>query len=186
VRETEKGYLAKCPAHEDQNPSLKIDQGNDGRVLLHCHAGCPVEAMTTAIGVRMRDLFHRADWKDRGGGGRQKHSANESNIRMPSRRQPESRDSDRSHNHATDAVDSNAQTAPPSGLTLEEYAQQKRFPMEFLRDLQAAPILEARASTSGGSRGLGEMDADGFPLLRGQFSPRHVLPSRFARQRMAL
>jgi DNA primase len=31
--------MAKCPAHNDNNPSLSIREV-DGRVLVHCHAGC--------------------------------------------------------------------------------------------------------------------------------------------------
>src|SRR5262249_11132672 len=33
-------YMARCPAHDDRNPSLAIREGNDGRPLVHCHAGC--------------------------------------------------------------------------------------------------------------------------------------------------
>jgi len=144
VRETGKGYLAKCPVHEDQNPSLKIDQGDDGRVLLHCHAGCSVEAITTAIGVRMRDLFHRTDRDERRG---EKHPENDSNIRTPSKKRPESKNSDPSHERSTDAVASNAQTAPPSGLTLEEYAQKKRLPHR----VSSRPWLEPNLSERGPS-----------------------------------
>jgi putative DNA primase/helicase len=32
-------WLAKCPAHEDRNPSLAIRQAGD-KVLVCCHAGC--------------------------------------------------------------------------------------------------------------------------------------------------
>lgn len=32
--------IRQCPAHEDSSPSLSCSQGDDGRVLLHCHAGC--------------------------------------------------------------------------------------------------------------------------------------------------
>ena len=32
-------WIAKCPAHDDKNPSLSIRDA-DGKVLLHCHAGC--------------------------------------------------------------------------------------------------------------------------------------------------
>ncbi len=32
-------WTAKCPSHEDRNPSLSIREAN-GKVLVHCHAGC--------------------------------------------------------------------------------------------------------------------------------------------------
>lgn len=51
------GWAARCPAHEDHNPSLSISEGDDGRVLLHCHAGCSVEAVLSAIGLKASDLF---------------------------------------------------------------------------------------------------------------------------------
>ena len=34
------GYVACCPAHEDRSPSLSLRDADDGRVLVHCHAGC--------------------------------------------------------------------------------------------------------------------------------------------------
>src|ERR687895_224616 len=70
ARETAKGYQAKCPAHEDQAPSLSLTEGEEGRVLLYCHAGCSAEVIMSAIGLRMRDLFQRSDQK---GGGRGDH-----------------------------------------------------------------------------------------------------------------
>lgn len=33
-------WVARCPAHDDAAPSLSIGTGDDGRVLLHCFAGC--------------------------------------------------------------------------------------------------------------------------------------------------
>ena len=33
-----KSWMAPCPAHDDRNPSLSIDENNDGRVLIRCHA----------------------------------------------------------------------------------------------------------------------------------------------------
>jgi len=55
-KKADKGWKARCPAHDDKNPSLSIDQGEDGRVLLHCHAGCKTEAVLEALGLSMRDL----------------------------------------------------------------------------------------------------------------------------------
>jgi hypothetical protein len=51
------GRSFTCPAHEDRLPSLSIAEGDDGRVLAHCHAGCPTQAVVEALGMRMSDLF---------------------------------------------------------------------------------------------------------------------------------
>jgi hypothetical protein len=52
-----KGSSARCPAHDDHDPSLSFGVGDDGRVLLRCHAGCPVEAIVVALELTMTDLF---------------------------------------------------------------------------------------------------------------------------------
>lgn len=57
VRKVAGGHMARCPAHEDRNPSLSITAGADTRVLLKCHAGCTTEAIVTALGLTMRDLM---------------------------------------------------------------------------------------------------------------------------------
>ncbi|MHB9050197.1 MAG: hypothetical protein ACYC35_30135, partial [Pirellulales bacterium] len=51
------GWKSPCPGHDDRRPSLSITTGNDGRVLLCCHAGCPTEAILRAIGLVAADLF---------------------------------------------------------------------------------------------------------------------------------
>ena len=50
-------WTACCPAHNDKGPSLAIREADDGRVLLHCFAGCEVNNVVTAIGMDMTDLF---------------------------------------------------------------------------------------------------------------------------------
>lgn len=57
VKATAGGWIARCPAHEDGRPSLKIDLGGDDRVLLHCYAGCEAKAIVAAIGLDLSDLF---------------------------------------------------------------------------------------------------------------------------------
>ena len=37
-------WQARCPAHADRSPSLSIGVGSDGRILLHCLAGCALES----------------------------------------------------------------------------------------------------------------------------------------------
>ncbi len=50
-------WSARCPAHDDRQNSLSIAVGDDRRVLLRCHAGCSVEAITGALGLSVKDLF---------------------------------------------------------------------------------------------------------------------------------
>ena len=45
-------YLACCPAHDDKNPSLSIQDAPSGKVLVHCHAGCSQDEVISAL----RDL----------------------------------------------------------------------------------------------------------------------------------
>jgi CHC2 zinc finger len=56
VRQSRQGWIAQCPAHEDRSPSLSIREGN-GKALLHCFAGCTIEAICAATGIRVSDLF---------------------------------------------------------------------------------------------------------------------------------
>ena len=52
-----KGWSARCPAHEDRRPSLSVSEGDDGRALVRCHAGCTVESICDAVGLRLSDLM---------------------------------------------------------------------------------------------------------------------------------
>ncbi|MBY0279124.1 hypothetical protein K2Z84_27640 [Candidatus Binatia bacterium] len=51
------GYQASCPAHDDEHPSLSVGVGTDGRVLLKCFAGCAAEEVVAAVDLKMADLF---------------------------------------------------------------------------------------------------------------------------------
>lgn len=51
------GWRARCPAHDDHRPSLSIAEGDDGRVLINCHAGCTPEAIVEAVGLSLADLM---------------------------------------------------------------------------------------------------------------------------------
>ena len=46
------GWMARCPAHDDREPSLSISEGDDGKVLVRCHAGCDQERVIAALGSR--------------------------------------------------------------------------------------------------------------------------------------
>jgi hypothetical protein len=57
VKKSGSGFSARCPVHDDHSPSLSIKEGDDGRVLVHCHAGCPPQEVVAALGLTMPDLF---------------------------------------------------------------------------------------------------------------------------------
>jgi len=57
VRKAGDGYNAKCPSHADKSPSLSIKELDDGRVLMHCFAGCTVHEIMHSIGISFKDLF---------------------------------------------------------------------------------------------------------------------------------
>ena len=50
-------WSALCPAHEDKKPSLSIGLSEDGKVLLHCHAGCSHKEILAALNLQEKDLF---------------------------------------------------------------------------------------------------------------------------------
>jgi hypothetical protein len=105
VRKSATGWTCICPSHSDQQNSLSISRA-DGKWLLKCHAGCAIEAIVDAIGLKLSDLFDRPNGAKPKGRG--------APIHTPSNNQ--SRDQPKS-----------------CGLTLEAYAAAKRLPVEFLR-----------------------------------------------------
>ncbi|TYT27258.1 AAA family ATPase [Luteimonas viscosa] len=50
-------YSARCPAHKDGNASLAVSVDDSGTVALHCHAGCSIDAVCSALGMTTADLF---------------------------------------------------------------------------------------------------------------------------------
>lgn len=105
VKRNGTGWRARCPGHDDTNPSMSVSEGDDGRVLVKCWAGCTAEAIVAALGLEIRDLYPR------GGGG----------ASYP-RRTP-------------------ATVQHPVGCTLEQYAEAKRLPADFLRGLGLSEIV---------------------------------------------
>jgi len=51
------GYRARCPAHNDVQPSLSINQARDGGLVIHCHAGCETKDVLAAMGKTFADLL---------------------------------------------------------------------------------------------------------------------------------
>jgi DNA primase len=53
-------HRARCPAHDDKDPSLSISQASDERLLIKCFAGCSAEDVLGALGLKLSDLFPAA------------------------------------------------------------------------------------------------------------------------------
>lgn len=51
------GWTSCCPAHDDTRNSLSITRGDDGRTLLHCHAGCDFATVVQSLGLRQSQLM---------------------------------------------------------------------------------------------------------------------------------
>lgn len=51
------GWMVCCPAHDDHNPSMHVNVGADGRILVKCYAGCKTEDIVAALGLKVRDLM---------------------------------------------------------------------------------------------------------------------------------
>ncbi|HLK60727.1 MAG TPA: hypothetical protein VKU00_29460, partial [Chthonomonadaceae bacterium] len=115
-----------CPAHDDEHPSLSVAEGVDGKVLVKCHAGCRQEDVVEAL--QQRGLWPTGKRTSRNG-------------------QSGSRTRGEGGSHSPPATPATAQHL--NGCTLERYADSKRLPTRFLRDL-----------------GLSDMSYMGSPTLR--------------------
>ena len=49
-------WVANCPAHEGERPSFACRYA-EGRLLMHCFAGCTVEAICAAVGIPVSALY---------------------------------------------------------------------------------------------------------------------------------
>jgi hypothetical protein len=57
VQKTGNGWRANCPNGHKSRGSLSITQADDGRVLLHCFAGCATADVLGALGLSVSDLM---------------------------------------------------------------------------------------------------------------------------------
>ena len=59
VIESNGSWKALCPAHDDHEPSLSVSEGDDGRALLKCFAGCKNPRIVAELDLDMSDLFEQ-------------------------------------------------------------------------------------------------------------------------------
>jgi len=57
VRKHGEACRANCPNGHSSRGTLSIAAGHDGRVLLHCFAGCEPADIVAAVGMRLADLY---------------------------------------------------------------------------------------------------------------------------------
>ena len=119
-------YVARCPAHDDRKPSLSITDAKDGKVLVHCHAGCDQEHVIAAL--RTRGL-----WKENG----------RRLLSGMARRAPAERRSDKNQRIAL-AIWQSAK--PPQGTLVETYLASRGIRVPLPAALRFHPALEHRPS----------------------------------------
>ena len=44
-------WRARCPSHKSRSRTLSISETEDGRVLIHCFAGCSLQEVLQAVGL---------------------------------------------------------------------------------------------------------------------------------------
>jgi MarR family len=111
--------ISFCPAHDDcSNPSLSL-KAEDGKLLMHCFAGCRPEEIVSELGLQMKDLFSE------GGGGSFIPPNTPARLHAQSENPHANGQSERARGDARFE----------HGCTLEEYSEVKKLPEGFLRGL---------------------------------------------------
>ena len=111
-----KGYVARCPAHDDRTPSLSIADsadGEDSRVLVYCHAGCRQNDVIAALAAR--GLWYRSNSYSRPLGQKKGHDATLASNDALSR-----------HRRTLEIWD---EAVPASGSTVEAYLRSRGITM---------------------------------------------------------
>ena len=122
VRSNGSGWTAICPGHADQHNSLSIHH-RDGRWLLKCHAGCDWRDIIAPLGLDAAALFD-----DENRDGRMRAPSNNRATAQPRMKQPATGNSPRLRQENRSSVDSGS-----PGVTLEQYADAKALPLDFLK-----------------------------------------------------
>lgn len=115
-------WTMRCPGpgHDDKRPSLTITKSG-AKYLVHCHAGCETEAVVSALGLSMADLFDKLRTRRVGRGDIYPPKNTSNSATPPNGRKP--------------APPTESEASSPAGCTLTAYAQAKRLPIDFLQRL---------------------------------------------------
>jgi hypothetical protein len=125
VKRSGDGWKARCPNHEDRTPSLSVGEGDDGRILVQCHAGCSVEEVVHALGLELSDLFTDTP---RDSPATVQHASGK----------PHSSTDSTAAGETVAALQPDQEGLQALGCTLDAYAEAKGLPPDFLRSLGVA------------------------------------------------
>jgi hypothetical protein len=136
-------WVARCPAHDDRNPSLSVSV-KEGRVLIHCFAGCSPDAVLGAVGLTWKDLRAPDPWAWR------------SPVLRPSRPKPEPEAPAPEDLERWEAL---WEKAKPGHPLLRRYLRARGLSLEPPPTLRVAflkgePAMLARVEGEGGLLGL--------------------------------
>jgi len=136
-------WVARCPAHDDRDPSLSVSV-KEGRVLIHCFAGCAPDEVLGAVGLTWRDLRAPGPWTWR------------SPVLRPSRARPEPEGPSPEDLERWEAL---WERAKPGHPLLRRYLRARGLSLEpppTLRVvyLRGEPVMVARVEGPGGLLGL--------------------------------
>ena len=134
-------WVARCPAHDDRDPSLSVSV-KDGRVLLHCFAGCAPDEVLGAVGLTWRDLRGADPWAWR--------------APLPSRAKPEPKTPSPEDLERWESL---WERAKPGHPLLTRYLRARGLGLEPPPTLRVAflrgePVMVARVEGPGGLLGL--------------------------------
>lgn len=144
VQQRGAGWEASCPVpshgrgNGDVHPSLSINRGKNGCAVLTCRGGCETTAILDALGLRMADLF--TDSRRHGAPSSQKpfeHSNSPSNGPESQANDGQSGDRTAFEQASNGTADEDAFTP---ALTVQELADAKQLPAEFLRTMGCSDV----------------------------------------------
>lgn len=84
VKQAGKGYAARCPAHEDRNPSLTIyptvNAKGDEYAAIKCRSGCEWKTVLSKAGLRPADVYFKNDENEKPNSGAAKLNSQKHDI----------------------------------------------------------------------------------------------------------
>ena len=63
-RQSGPGFSARCPAHDDRNPSLSVADGDNGGTIITCHRGCVLDDVLVALRLTREAIRPQREVRD--------------------------------------------------------------------------------------------------------------------------